>query len=374
MILIYSDSDIIDREWIPNLKFPLPVQIVHSFLEYQSLSSDYKIAFTAHRLHCDHDANCPAYQGFEEKINLLSACSNLVFSLESELHNFHWYIWQQCHHDNVYWIQPGSVNDRDDMNSHIIHWADFFKLVARMYKHLPHKLNLLTDPYQPRKKYFDALLGSPKPHRTFVFNSVIQNNLQDKFIMTYGGKWNDNEFYAQDYFIWEPDCVPQQKIIGTADYVLYDGYLTALSHVIPIDTFNSTAYSIIAETDHDNTLSFYSEKTAKALVGRRLFVAFTGYKFLQNLRTLGFKTFDGIIDESYDLIKDDNQRYTQAFEQVKYLCNQPQEIILQQAQPILEHNYDLIMNTDWTMYSVDRVQQQINKIFVDIPVVPIVDA
>jgi hypothetical protein len=366
MILFYSDSDIIDREWLSLLRFSQPTQISHSYLEYQQTPADYKIAFTSHRLHSNHDIKCTAYNGFEEKIKLLSESSNLVFSLESELHNFHWSIWHYCHRENVYWLQPGAVNDRDDMNSHIIYWGDFFKLVAKMYKELPHKLALLNDPYQPKARYFDALLGSPKPHRQFVFDSVAQYNLQDKFVMTYGGKWNDNEFYAKDYFLWEPDCVPQQKIIGTADYVKYDGYLTPLSHVIPTTTFNETAYSIIAETDHDNTLSFYSEKTAKALVARRLFVAFTGYKFLHNLRAIGFKTFDGIIDESYDLVKNNVERYAKAFEQVRFLCSQDQSTILEQARPILEHNYNLIMNTDWTVYSIDRVQQQINKLFVGI--------
>lgn len=363
MILIYHDSQILELEWLPFLKFPHETKIVNSFIEYRDTPADYKIAFTAHRLHCDHDANCPAYQGFEEKINALSRTSDLVFNFESELHNYHWTIWEQCHHDNVYWLNPGAVNDREDINSHIIHWADFFKLVARMYRELPHKLDLLHKHTEPRPRYFDALLGSPKPHRDFVYHSVKQQGLEDKFIMTYGGQWNDNKFYAQDYFVWEPGCVPQQKIIGTADYVLYENYLTPLSHVIPTAVFNDTAYSIIAETDHDNTLSFFSEKTAKALVARRLFVAFSGYKFLHNLRSLGFETFGSVIDESYDNIIDDQQRYQAAFEQVKWLCNQPQQEILQKIQPIVEHNFNLIMRTDWTDYAIQRIQKVIDGIF-----------
>jgi hypothetical protein len=126
--------------------------------------------------------------------------------------------------------------------------------------------------------------------------------------------------------------------------------------------FNRTAYSIVAETDHDNTLSFFSEKTAKVLLARRLFVAFTGYKFLYNLRTLGFRTFDNVIDESYDQIKHDGDRYAAAFEQVKQLCSMPQQQILDQIRPIVDHNYTLIMDTDWTQYATDQVQLQINRV------------
>jgi hypothetical protein len=181
--------------------------------------------------------------------------------------------------------------------------------------------------------------------------------------LSYGGAWKDEEFYAKDYFIWEPGCEPVVNIIGTADEVRYYGQHCHLSQVIPLDVFNSTAYSIIAETDHDNTLSFFSEKTAKPIIARRLFVAFTGYKFLHNLRHLGFRTFDGVIDESYDLILDDNERYTAAWAQVERLCDTPQLEILPLIADIAEHNYQLLMNTDWTQFAADRVRAQIQTIF-----------
>ena len=121
-----------------------------------------------------------------------------------------------------------------------------------------------------------------------------------------------------------------------------------------------SAYSIIAETDHDNSLSFFSEKTAKPFIAKRLFVAFTGYKFLENLRSVGFKTFGTVIDESYDLIEDDNERYTRAFAQVKYLCNQDQLSIINQVRDVLEYNFNHIMTTDWTNYASDQIREVIN--------------
>lgn len=358
MILVYSDSQIIDLDWLPRITFPLKYRVCNSFEEYISTDSKYKIAFTTHRLHCDHDVNCKAYHGFEDKICQLSEVSNYVFSIESELHNYHWEIWKQCHHDNVYWILPGIVNDDQKMIDNIIIWNDWFKTSTSIYKNLPNKLAEI-DYTSPKYKYFDALLGSPKPHRSFINDAVIQNNLQDKFILTYGGNWNDNEFYAKDYFIWEDDVVPKQKIIGTADYVEYHGQLAHLSQVIPIKVFNQTAYSIVAETDHDNTLSCFTEKIAKPLIARRLFIVFSGYKFLYNLRRMGFKTFDGIIDESYDLEINDNTRYMMAFEQIKKLCEIDQSIILEKIRPIVEHNHNLIMTQDWTAWAANYITEAV---------------
>ena len=361
MMLLYSDSDIIDSEWLPNIKFNQYYDICHSFAEYLNTPADIKIAFTTHRLHCDYDVNCPAYQGFEDKINQLSAVSKFVFTFESELHNFHWQIWEKCHHDNVYWLLPGAVNDRQDINSHIIYWGDWFKTTSSVYKQLPNKLAELT-PYAPKPFVFDALLGVIKPHRDFVYSTVKFNNLDDKFIMTYGGMWKDTEFYAKDYFIWEPECVPTGTVIGTADAVHYCGIYTGLSRVIPLKVFNDTAYSIITETDHDNTLSFFSEKTAKPLIARRLFIAFTGYKFLQNLRNLGFQTFGNVIDESYDQIVNDQQRWAAAFEQVKRLCDMNQAEILEKISDRVEHNYNLVMDEQWrSSYLQQQLQQKINN-------------
>ena len=361
MILIYSDSQIIDLDWLPKISWQDQIEICHEFEQYCRSSATRKIAFTTHRLHCDYDGNCAAYQGFEDKIRKLSACSDLVFSFESELHHYHWNIWDQCHQDNVYWCLPGTVNDQPNIRDHIIPWMDWFKTTSWLYRQLPQDLMEISH-VLPKPRSFDALLGSPKPHRDFIYRSVIEHGLSDQFIMPYGGAWRDDEFYAKDYFIWEPGVVPlEDRFAGTAGFVDYHGIRTGLSRVIPKAVFNQTAYSIVAETDHDNTLSFYTEKTAKPLIARRLFVAFSGYQFLANLREHGFMTFGSVIDESYDEIKDDSQRYDLAFQQVVDLCSKDQREVGEIIAPILDHNHDLIMNTDWTTYTARRISAVINR-------------
>jgi hypothetical protein len=357
MILIYSDSEVIDLEWIPQIQWPDSIEICHSLSAYLHNTADHKIAFTAHRMHLSWDEP-DLYNSFEHKVRQLSDTSDLVFCIESEIHYYHWAMYEQCHRPNVYWCQPGLVNDRPDMEPHIVFWGDWFKTTTAVYKTLPDRLDLLT-PYTVKPKSFDALLGSPKPHRDFVAQATQQHGLEDQVTLTYGGSWKDTEFYAQDYFLWEPGCVPQQNIIGTADWVSYLGHQCHLSQVMPVQVYNQTAYSIIAETDCDNTLSFYSEKTAKAMIARRLFVAFSGRKFLANLHRLGFETFGHVIDESYDLEPDFDTRMHMAFEQVRYLCSVPQQQILDKIGPVLEHNHNLIMTTDWTQIAVNKISARI---------------
>ena len=102
----------------------------------------------------DYDQDCRAYKNFEDKIIQLSQVSKVVFTLESELHHYHWGLWYRCHRDNVYWVVPGLVNDQPEMNDRLIFWGDWFKTTANLYKQLPEVQARFT-PFNLKEKYFD---------------------------------------------------------------------------------------------------------------------------------------------------------------------------------------------------------------------------
>jgi hypothetical protein len=78
-----------------------------------------------------------------------------------------------------------------------------------------------------------------------------------------------------------------------------------------------------------------------------LFIVFGGYQYLKNLHQLGFKTFSDIIDESYDDEPDYKLRGAKICQQISYLLQQDQQQILTAIKPIVEHNYRVLMETDW---------------------------
>jgi hypothetical protein len=129
--------------------------------------------------------------------------------------------------------------------------------------------------------------------------------------------------------------------------IQFAGITTNVSNIVPVDIYNNTCYSIVTETHFSSDFILLSEKTAKPLIAKRLFVMFAGPGYLAHLHRLGFQTFSDVIDESYDLESNNETRWQMAFEQVEYLCNQPQEAILQKIQSILEHNYNLFVGRDW---------------------------
>jgi hypothetical protein len=120
-----------------------------------------------------------------------------------------------------------------------------------------------------------------------------------------------------------------------------------LSQIIPTNIYNQTAYTVVAETNAFNHFNFYTEKIVKPILAERLFIVFAGRYYLNNLRSLGFRTFDGIIDESYDAVEDPQTRYALACEQLRYLCTVPQEEILDKIKPIAQHNQEVMLGTNW---------------------------
>jgi hypothetical protein len=86
-----------------------------------------------------------------------------------------------------------------------------------------------------------------------------------------------------------------------------------------IDTY----FSLITETVcAESTLSFRTEKTAKALAMGHPFIVATTPGFYRDLRNLGFRTFNDVIDESFDQIDNAQQRMDRIIDIVHDLCEQ----------------------------------------------------
>jgi hypothetical protein len=149
-----------------------------------------------------------------------------------------------------------------------------------------------------------------------------------------------NTTYNLDNSIfWEDEIIPSL----TTDYsCTYRGVPMLISQVVPFKIYQQSAFSVVCETSFDNSYSFPTEKISKPLLCCRMFIVIAGQYYLKNLRSLGFKTFNGIIDESYDDEPNNEKRWNMAMEQVKILCQQDQITILKLILPIVLHNRALI--------------------------------
>ena len=199
--------------------------------------------------------------------------------------------------------------------------------------------NILTklDHRRDKIKKFDCLLGKQKPERDFIATQYASSPVKDQIIFSYF-KNNITEG------IWEIGLADKSK---TGDTIILDDEEARISCILPISIYNQSYYSIVAETTCTNLYSHYTEKTAKPIIARRPFIVFAGQYFLKNLKSLGFKTFSDVIDESYDNIEDRNVRFQMAWAQVESLCLKDPNEVLDRLSPNLEHNYRLFFDTDW---------------------------
>jgi hypothetical protein len=72
---------------------------------------------------------------------------------------------------------------------------------------------------------------------------------------------------------------------------------------------------------------------------------------LNLLHSKGFKTFDNVIDESYDAELDPIKRWHLVCKSIKQFVTQPIEdiqLIIKQHQQVLEHNYNTLVDLEKT--------------------------
>lgn len=253
-----------------------------------------------------------------------------IFVIDQESHS-HKFI----NHDSRIHVWDSTVSAHPRINTFLF-WFDW---VREVEKHMQLCKNLLPANTKQPKIAFDALLGQLRSHKRFVLTN-IETTKPNQFI-TGACKSHIN-------------VLPEGYVSG-GSYETGENRLkfnnTQDANVdcfVPYKIYNDTWYTLVCETRGTGENYFFTEKLARPLIAERLFVLFGQYKQLHNLKKLGFKTFDGIIDESYDLERNDNNRYHKAWQQIEYLLQQDPVKIYKKCSPILKHNCNLIKQTNWT--------------------------
>jgi hypothetical protein len=293
-------------------------------------------------LHWPYPAD-PAFGAVVDQI--YDACDKIFITI-TEVHRPALEFMQTYDRDKIVYYIAGSISVPLQQAT-VLEFYDWFHTSRFFYReYLPELLSRI-DYKNPKAKAFDILLGRKKPHRDFAYNYALEN-LNSNYCIRYFNQSDPILLEDDEHWIFENrGVVIDSPKKWTVEHVQYYGYSMSLSQVLPIEVYNSTAYSLVAETNTDNYYTFFTEKTAKPIIARRLFVMLAGQGYLAKLHQLGFKTFGNIIDETYDSIENHAERYKAAMQQVNWLCQQDQTAILEQILPIVEHNFAVMMTREW---------------------------
>jgi hypothetical protein len=145
---------------------------------------------------------------------------------------------------------------------------------------------------------------------------------------------------------------------------------------ISVEDAQNTAIHLVAETIFHESKIHVTEKTFKPIVMKQPFIVFSGPGTLQYLKSYGFRTFDCIWDESYDLEQDHDTRLEKIINIIKDLSRKSDkefENIIDKCREIVDHNHrhffsdvfeDMLLNELHSNVK-EAIKEQQNKTCVD---------
>ena len=225
-----------------------------------------------------------------------------------------------------------------------------------------------------RQKHYLTYNGYMKEHRVKLLGFLVEKDLLDKGLSSffYYDEGQLPQKYIDEYFVRYPEVIDNktmiskiQKIIPYSfDLIGKGSYLEEFhtdSNGINIISQFSTYFNIVTETQFgsgDHQTIFLTEKICKPLFLFQPFIVIGQRGSLEQLKRMGFKTFELFIDESYDEVLDEDERFSMIEKEIKRLCDMSLEEIHKwywEMEDILLHNHNNFI----------KIQEQGPKKFID---------
>ena len=196
---------------------------------------------------------------------------------------------------------------------------------------------------------YDCTNLRARPQRVLNYLHLTDANLILDGKISIGNKKEWPKFSAQELHKYNlPSNTVEQSIApltinhGRKSDSEYHVYITRILN----DVYRDTWISLITESsyfDYEHSV-FISEKTFKPIACMQPFIIVGSKHTLKYLRKLGYKTFDGFIDESYDDC-DDNTRFAAIIKSLEKIKQIEDKISwLNSMREILEHNHKLFLS------------------------------
>lgn len=251
--------------------------------------------------------------------------------------------------DQVWFI---SGNSTADQYHNSIYWPE----LEFMYWRTVNLKDSAAYHLNERTKKYTALCRIDKLWRKVFMSSLWEKNLHQSAYFSYNQYLlgNEDNYYdcALSNFYLE-ECQPRvDKFIAAGPFKV--DRLSTVEH----NTYNKNMnelysdsyFNVILETMIDVDGSggqFITEKTFKPIFNNQFFVAVSSYKHLAHLRDLGYKTFGRCIDEHYDSIDNNQERFESVLELTETLAAKNLNSLhqlYQDLQPEIQHNHQVFVS------------------------------
>lgn len=192
----------------------------------------------------------------------------------------------------------------------------------------------------------NRIVGGQRDHRVLFLYNIFKQQLENNHISVpriCPEEGVDIASIAQKYTNVYQDIL---DVFTHADLPrTFDGEETQQMTSCWLTNFTEAQDSLVyvpTETVYFGRRTHITEKTFKAIALEMPFVLVAPAHSLEYMRSYGFKTFDGIFDESYDLETNDIlrvEKVTQVLKDLDNLSHRERQQIHSACIPIVEHNF-----------------------------------
>lgn len=233
--------------------------------------------------------------------------------------------------------------------------------------------------FHKQNKPYDFLFlnGRLRPHRKYLIDAFRSRGLLDRALWTNLQSRVDMEWSSQlqtqkleqirllppEYEIdrARPNLTAAIMDAGFAKHQLFNNtWGDAEVNPAPyIDTY----FSMVTETIFDYPYTFRTEKIWKPMIMGHPFVTAANPGYYRDLHAAGFQTFGHLIDESFDLIDNPQDRANRIVDTVADICYNGAASFLEAARSVCKYNYQQLRehNRRERAELPERLAQYINE-------------
>lgn len=214
-----------------------------------------------------------------------------------------------------------------------VYALNYSKSVVKSYKHDFITFNRIINNDRSYRIYFISLLKELNLLNYGQVSFNVTNNLFDD--------WQDETANPDSKLSANAKLHIEQHMTNVTKLVIDSSELPG-SASADIPRHTDAFWHIVTETVFYYDKLHLTEKIFKPIVSKQPFMLLAAPRNLEYLRSYGFKTFDGIIDESYDLIQDPDLRTGAVVKQIAWYCRlseQEKTNIMRAVEPIVLHNF-----------------------------------
>lgn len=186
-----------------------------------------------------------------------------------------------------------------------------------------------------RTKHFLMFNRRLRPHRYYSILYFDKINILDKFHISYDFEnCKTYEFNKENYIYHGTDEEFRDELLEmnkkieqgllTKSIIDYDDLVNVWGfNFEKKEPYLDSYIHITAETNFFEKGLYLSEKTWKPMAQLQPFIMMGAAGSLRLIKSLGFKTFDGFIDESYDTIENNEKRFKAILAEIERISNIP---------------------------------------------------